>query len=187
MRVATTAIGQAFIHDDFSETLEIKLERLPLIFPLHMLAGGLALALVPLAWAARKHPRWHRPLGIVAAADVILAGMTAYPVAWIAPVSPWSAAGFTAQASVWLGFLGLGIWHIAHGRKAQHRRAMLLMAAAASGAVFFRIWLALWAILAHGRHFILFYACDAWLAWLLPLAATALLLNRTGSLRDYPR
>ena len=30
------------------------------------------------------------------------------------------------------------------------------------------------------RHYLLFYACDAWLAWGLPVALTALWLQRTG-------
>lgn len=193
IRVAMTALGQAFVHNDFSETLQVKLDALPWLFPLHMLAGGLALLLVPLAWAARRRPAWHRPLGALAACDVVLAGVSAYPVAWIGPVSPWSAAGFIAQATTWLGLLALGLWHIAHGRKAEHRRAMLLMAAAASGAVFFRLWLALWAIFGQRRHFVLFYSCDAWFAWLLPLVVMALMLNRArvpnraGPLRANPR
>lgn len=176
--VALTAVGEAFVNDQFPETLTIKVEQLPILFPVHMLAGGLALLLIPLAILARQRPTVHRALGRIAAIDVSVAGLTAFPVAWIAPVSPWSAAGFMAQATVLMTLLGLGIWHIRHGRRAQHRACMLLMAATASGAIFFRIYLALWALLGDRRHFDLFYSCDAWLAWLVPLTLTAHLLRR---------
>jgi hypothetical protein len=54
---------------------------------------------------------------------------------------------------------------------------MVLMVATTSGAVFFRIYLALWALFGTRRQFDTFYACDAWIAWLLPLALTALVLG----------
>jgi hypothetical protein len=114
----------------------------------------------------------------MAALDVLLAGLSAYPVAWIAPVSPWSAAGFMTQATVWLVLLALGIRFMLQGRRREHRACMLMMAAATSGAVFFRLYLALWAIFAHGRHFVLFYSCDAWLAWGIPLLVTAYVLKQ---------
>jgi hypothetical protein len=177
MNVVATAIMQTFDHEDFSESLSIKVETLPLLFPVHMFAGALALVLVPIALLLRRWPRWHRPAGILAAIDVVVAGITAYPVAWIAPVSAWSAAGFSAQATVWLVLLGLGIRHILSGRIAAHRVCMLLMLATTSGAVFFRVFLALWALTAQGRHFEVFYACDAWIGWLLPLGLTALWLR----------
>jgi len=182
LHVALTALGEAFVNDQFPETLAIKLEQLPILFPVHMLAGGLALLLVPLAILARKRRTWHRAIGRVAAIDITIAGLTAYPVAWVAPISGWSAAGFMAQASVWLAFLSLGVWHIKHRRRDAHLACMLLMAATASGAIFFRIYLALWALLGTPRYFTAFYSVDAWVAWLGPLAVTAYLLNRTGRL-----
>ena len=63
------------------------------------------------------------------------------------------------------------------GRIAAHRVCMLLMLATTSGAVFFRVFLALWALTAQGRHFEAFYACNAWIGWLLPLGLTALWLR----------
>jgi uncharacterized membrane protein YozB (DUF420 family) len=176
--VAGRAIVETFAQDDFPEQLAVKVEQLPILFPIHMLAGALALVLIPLAIAVRRWPRWHRPIAYVTAADVLIAGLTAFPVAWTSPVTAWSAAGFSAQAIVWMSLLALGIWHIRNGRRGAHRRAMMMMAATASGAVFFRIYLALWAILSHRHGFELFYACDAWLAWLGPLAVTAYGLRR---------
>lgn len=183
---------QTFDQDDFPEDLLIKVELLPVIFPLHMFTGALALLLIPLVLLARRWPRWHRIAGRIAAVDILIAGVTAYPVALVAPVTWWSAAGFTAQATVWLGLLALGIWNIRHGRIAAHRACMIMMAATATGAIFFRVYLASWVVFAQGRHFNVFYAVDAWIAWLLPLlAAFAFIkqadLKQGSGLRTIPR
>jgi uncharacterized membrane protein YozB (DUF420 family) len=176
--IARKAIAEAFVHSDFPEQLAIKVEQLPIVFPIHMITGALALLLLPLVIAVRHHPRVHRLLGRVAALDVTIAGLTAFPVAWVGPVTAMSAAGFMAQAIVWTSLLATGIWHIRNGRRAAHRRAMLLMAATASGAIFFRLYLAMWAILSHRHGFELFYSADAWIAWLGPLVLTAYGINR---------
>jgi uncharacterized membrane protein len=181
MLTAVKALNQAFDQQEFPDALAVKVELLPVVFPLHMFTGAMALILVPIAYALRKYPAWHRIAGRIAAADVTVAGLTAFPVAWVEPVSAWSAAGFTAQACTWLALLALAIRHIRSGRVEAHRACMLMMAATTSGAVFFRIYLALWAITAQGRHFLVFYACDAWFAWLLPLLATAVALKHWRS------
>lgn len=172
--------------DDFPESLAIKAELMPIVFPVHMVSGGLALILVPLAMAASAQPRRHRPLARLAAFDVAVAGMTALPVALVAPVTIGSALGFAMQGIVWLALLALGIRHARKGHHPQHRACMLLMAATMSGAVFFRLWLALWAIHGQPRHFELVYACDAWFAWLLPLGFTAAYLQHTASRHAKP-
>ena len=187
IRSAANAVIAAFANDDFPEALAVKVELLPVVFPVHMVTGGLALVLVPLALAARRWPRWHPLAGRIAGADVLVSGLTAYPVAWTAAVTFWSSLGFSAQATIWLALLALGVAHARAGRTERHRACMLLMLAATSGALFFRIYLALWAIFAHGRHFALFYACDAWVAWLLPLALTALMLKQAGETRALAR
>lgn len=187
IRSAAGAVEAAFVNDDFPESLAVKVELLPVVFPVHMVTGGLALLLAPLTFMLRHRARWHRLAGRVTAAVVLVSGLTAYPVAWVAPVTWWSSLGFSAQATVWLVLLALGIGHARAGRTDQHRACMLLMLAATSGAIFFRIYLALWAIFAHGRHFELFYACDAWVAWLLPLGLTALVLKQTGTIRAVAR
>ena len=40
---AIKAVTAAFLNDDFPEGLAIKVELLPVIFPLHMVTGALAL------------------------------------------------------------------------------------------------------------------------------------------------
>ncbi|MEO5586419.1 MAG: DUF2306 domain-containing protein [Novosphingobium sp.] len=191
--VVAKGLMQTFDQDDFPEALLVKVEALPVIFPVHMFTGALALILIPLALVLRPWPKWHRAAGRIAAVDVLVAGISAFPVAWTEPVTVWSGAGFIAQAAVWLTFLALGIRHIRAGRVAEHRACMLLMTATASGAIFFRIYLASWALLAPGRHFAAFYSADAWAAWLLPVLGTALaikkrpIIKQAGGWRTIPR
>ena len=142
---------------------------------------------VPLAIMLSGRPRWHRPLARATALVVLAGGITAFPVALVAPVTLGSALGFAAQGTLWLVLLGLGIYHIRAGNVAGHRACMLLMAAATSGAVFFRVYLALYAIYGPMRYYEAFYVLDAWLAWGLPVAITAWMLNRAGDLRANPR
>jgi hypothetical protein len=187
VETAWKALRAPWLVDDFPEALAVKVELLPWAFPLHMITGGLALLLVPLTLALRRWPRWHRLAGRITALDVSIAGLTAFPVALIAPVTRISAFGFAAQGAVWLALLGLGIWNIRRRRIAAHRACMLLMAATTTGALFFRIYLALFAIFGDLRHYETFYAFDAWIAWSLPLLAMAFFLKRTGAFRTYPR
>lgn len=184
---ATRAIQAAFVNDDFPEALAVKLELLPWLFPVHMIAGGAALLLVPLAILLRHQPARHRIAGRIAATSVAVAGVTAFPVALLAPVTTWSAAGFAAQGTVWLVLLVAGVIAIRRRQVMRHRACMLLMAATTSGALFFRIYLALWALYGSQRHYEAFYAADAWLAWTIPLGFTALMLKRTGAKRRDPR
>ena len=174
------ALSAVYDPGDLPEALAIKLELLPVIFPLHMVTGALALPLVPLAFALRRRPHWHRLAGRVAAVDVTIAGLTAFPVAWVVPVTFGSAAGFSAQALTWLALLATGVRAIRRRDVAAHRRAMLLMAATMSGAVFFRLYLAMFAASGSYRHYDAFYALDAWIAWLLPLIFAAIWLKRGG-------
>jgi Predicted membrane protein (DUF2306) len=174
--VALRGVFEAVFNDNFPESLLIKLEALPVLFPVHMVTGGLALLLVPLAIFAR-HTRWHKMAGRIAAFDVLVAGLTAFPVALLYPVTKLSAAGFATQGAIWIMLLGFGIWHIRHGRTAQHRVCMVLLAAVTSGALFFRLYLGLWKFFFGFKNFYNFYALDAWVAWGLPLLLMALWLR----------
>ena len=166
--VALRGISESFDNDGFPESLAIKLELMPLIFPLHMVAGGLALLLVPLTLYVRGS-KWHKIAGRVSAVDIFVAGTTAIPVALNYPVTKISAAGFATQGLVWMVLLSLGIWHIRNGRVFAHRACMLMMAAVTSGALFFRVYLGLWKWVWGFKYFYFFYAVDAWIAWGLPL------------------
>ena len=61
---------------------------------------------------------------------------------------------------------------------------MLMMVATTSGAVLFRIFLALWAIYGSWRGYERFYAADAFVAWLQPLCLCALWLRFTAAGRN---
>lgn len=167
------AFVSAFDNEEFPESLAVKVELLPVIFPVHMVTGALALVLLPLALALRHRPQLHRTVGRIAAVDVLLSGLTAFPVAWVVPVTKVSAAGFSMQAAVWLLLLGLGVHFIRRGRREAHMACMVLMVATTSGAIVFRVFLALWALFGSMRRFEAFYALDAWIAWMLPLGITA--------------
>ena len=181
IQTALKALRSPWLIDDFPEALAVKAELMPWIFPVHMIAGGLVLLLIPATLLVRRHARWHRPLGRITTLTVLAAGITAFPVALVAPVTEVSAWGFAAQGATWLLLLGLGLRNIRLRRLYAHRAAMLLMAATTAGAIFFRVYLALWAILGDMRHYEMFYAADAWIAWTLPLLAMAIFLKRTGA------
>ena len=173
---ALRGISESWDNDGFPESLAVKLELMPFLFPVHMISGGLALLLVPLAISLRFRP-WHKLAGRIAAVDILIAGITAIPVALQAPVTKISAAGFTAQSIVWLVLLTLGVWNIRQGRVKVHRACMLMLAAVTSGAMFFRVYLALSKLVIPANHFYDFYAADAWVAWGLPLLAVATWLS----------
>ena len=174
--VAVRGISESWDNDGFPEALAVKLELMPWLFPIHMISGGLALLLVPLAISLRFKP-WHKLVGRIAAADILIAGITAIPVALQAPVTKISAAGFTAQAITWLVLLTMGVWNIRRGRVQAHRACMFMLAAVTSGAMFFRVYLALSKLVIPPKHFYDFYAADAWIAWGLPLLAVAVWLG----------
>ena len=176
MFTAAKAVRETFDNGNFPEALAVKVELLPIVFPIHMLTGGLALLLVPLAIVLRG-TRWHRWAGRVAGVDILCAGVTAIPVALTAPLTPVAAAGFSTQALVWLALLAKGYWHIRRRDIAGHWQAMVMLAAVTSGAMFFRIYLALWAIYGSRRHLTVFYGVDSWVAWLLPLLFVAVILK----------
>jgi hypothetical protein len=173
---ASKALRESFDNDNFPDALAVKLELLPFIFPLHMFTGGMALVLVPLTLVLRGTP-WHKWVGRLTATDILVAGLTAFPVALQAPVTRLSAAGFSAQALTWMTLLGFGLWFIRRGQVARHRACMLMMAAVASGAMFFRVYLALWKLLGWRSGFYDFYALDAWIAWGVPFLVMALLVK----------
>ena len=62
-----------------------------------------------------------------------------------------------------------GIWNVRNRRLAAHQTCMLIVAAVTSGALLFRIFLAVWAGYGNHHSFNNFYALNAWIAWTLPL------------------
>ncbi len=142
--------------------------RLPAVFRLHMLASGVALLLIPLVIWVRRESAWHRPLGRVAAAAVVLGALTSLPVAVMSDSVAMARAGFFAQGVVWLALIVAGVSAIRRRKVADHARLMLAMAAVASGAIWVRV--ATTIVTSWQLPFDPVYGCVAWAGWLVPLA-----------------
>ena len=162
--------------------LSVVLRRLPLAFPLHMIASGIALILIPVAAFARRRTTLHRTIGRIAAAAVAVGGITALLVA-LASTAPLPArAGFFTQAVVWLALLAAAVIAIRRGDRRRHAFCMIAMAAVATGA----IWLRLCMAAAHAAEFPFSptYSVASWVCWLLPLVVTAAV---AGPVRSWVR
>jgi hypothetical protein len=166
--VAVVALlsGFGFIALPF-EMFELDLAA-PVIFRVHMITGGLTLMLAPFVIAMRHRPQWHRMLGRVLGAFVMVSGITALLVAVVSTSSFAARAGFFTQGVVWMALLGGGIVAIRQHDRARHQALMLMMVAVTTGAVWFRLITGT-AIALRLPNFDLVYALAAWLGWMLPL------------------
>ena len=150
-------------------------QRLPLLFRLHMVSAGLALVAVPITIACHGCSL-HRLVGRIAATLVLAGGITALPVA-LASEAYWLARlGFLAQGLAWIALLLAAVHAIRRGDRLRHMWLMLAVATIASGALWLRV--AAWVAAGWGDSFDAAYALAAWLAWMLPLGAVALLARR---------
>jgi Predicted membrane protein (DUF2306) len=165
--------------------LFVVLQRLPLAFPLHMIASGLALILIPIAAFARPWRGVHRAAGQLAAAAVVIGGLTALPVALASEATAVARAGLFAQGLVWLALLAVAIAAIRRREVSRHARMMIAMAAVASGAIWLR--LVIFAANAMDLPFDAAYAVATWAGWLIPLALAALLSGTTSRLANAAR
>jgi hypothetical protein len=146
-------------------------QRLPVAFPLHMIASGLALILIPIAAFLRHRRVVHRLAGRSAAICVIIGGTTALLVAVASEATIIARAGLFTQGLVWLALLAAAIVAIRRGAVIAHARLMIAMAAVASGAIWLRLFL--YGAIAAGLPFDPVYAAATWVCWLLPLALAA--------------
>ncbi|MGX1787777.1 DUF2306 domain-containing protein [Bosea sp. NPDC055332] len=181
---AGTAIAIGSKQLPLPDVLLLVCQKLPLAFPLHMIASGLALIFIAIAAATRQRRGFHRAVGRIAALCVLVGGLTALPVALASEAGPVAQAGFFAQDIVWLALLIAAVTAIRLGHAKQHARLMMAMAAVASGAIWLR--LALWLAVVLQLPFEMSYGLAAWAAWLLPLGLVAL-LGRSDSDEGQPR
>ncbi len=142
--------------------------RAPVLFPAHMLSSALALLLAPIVIAARKHPKFHRPLGRLLGVFVVIGGLTALPVAVMSHSSIAARAGFFVQGVVWISLLGAALLAIRQRNISRHAQLMVAMAAVTTGAVWFRLMTGTAIILE--LPFEPIYGFAAWAGWMLPLA-----------------
>jgi uncharacterized membrane protein len=148
--------------------LFVVLQRRPIAFPLHMVASGLALILIPIAAWARRRRDLHRALGRAAAICVAVGGASALLVALASEATIVARAGFFVQGVVWLALLAAALIAIRRGNVARHARLMIAMAAVASGAIWLR--LVMYGAVSAGLPFDPVYAAAAWACWMAPLA-----------------
>lgn len=147
--------------------LLLVLQRLPNAFPLHMVASGLALILIPIAAFTRRRGRLHRAAGRTAAICVVIGGVTALSVALASEASIAARTGFFVQGVVWLALLAAAVAAIRRGDRALHARLMLAMAGVATGALWLRLVMA--GALVLNLPFETTYAISAWTCWLIPV------------------
>ena len=152
--------------------LVIVLQRRPIAFPLHMVASGIALILIPIAAWARRRRDLHRAVGRAAAICVAAGGLSALLVAFASEATAIARAGFFVQGLVWLTLLAAAVTAIRRGNVARHVRLMIAMAAVASGAIWLR--LVICGAVAAGLPFDPVYAVAAWVCWMVPLGLATL-------------
>ena len=147
--------------------LYLVAKRLPVLFPVHMIASGMALLLIPVVIRLRRQYGWHKALGRLAAGLVCVGGLTALPVALSSEASLPARVGFFVQGIVWVLLMGAGIWAIRQRQIERHAHLMLAVAAVTSGAIWLR--LATVAAVQLELPFETVYALAAWASWLVPL------------------
>ncbi|MGY1662871.1 DUF2306 domain-containing protein [Geodermatophilus sp. SYSU D00705] len=116
-----------------------------LAFYLHVGAGGLALLLSPLQFAARlrrRAPRVHRAVGRVTVTAIAVAGPAGFVLAPLSLAGPVGTAGFGLLALLWLACAATAFRAIRRGDVAAHRRWMVRTFALTYAAVTLRLWLA---------------------------------------------
>lgn len=168
MPTGLVAIFEGTGHIPLPFNLYVVDAALPVVFRLHMLSAGLVLVLIPVVLAMRRDRRWHRALGRLAAAGVVVGAITSFPVAVESTSPDLARAGFAAQGIAWLLLLFLGLKSARRRAMNEHATFMLAMAAVASGAIWTRLTTAL--IADWDLPFDPIYAVTAWAGWLLPLA-----------------
>jgi hypothetical protein len=171
--VGAAALGSAAGFPALPEPLAQIDERLPGIFRLHMIAGGLGLVLLPWPILLRHHGHAHRALGRAALGLLFLAALTALPSAAASVAPPMARAGFLTQGAFTLYFLTAGLKAIQRKDRQSHRRSMLCAASLVSGAIVLRLML--YCAVRLDLDLVPAYAAIAWFSWGIPLAATVLL------------
>ena len=145
---------------------------------IHASCSAIALILGPFQLVNGFRVRWrlwHRRVGWVYCAAVIVGGIAAFPLSWRASFGPIAGAGFMTLAVLWLWTTGVGVRHAVQHRFEQHRRWMLRSYALTAAAITLRIYLPLSQIL--GLPFGPSYRTIAWICWVFNLIAIEVYLR----------
>jgi hypothetical protein len=132
-----------------------------------MLSSALALLLAPIVIALRHRPKFHRPLGRLLGAFVVIGGLTALPVAVLSHSPPLARTGFFVQGLVWLYLFGAAYAAVRKRDIHRHVQLMMAMVAVTTGAVWFRVITG--TAIAFNLPFEQAYALAAWVGWAAPL------------------
>lgn len=167
--VGATAIATGVGMVELFDVLAELDARLPWAFRAHMLAGGLGLAILPLAFASRRWlVRWHKSLGRVALMALFTGSLLGAFSGLASLATPAARAGFFAQGLAGCALLYGAYRAVRQGQFAMHARLMQAAAAVMSGVIVLR--LGTWGAAKLDLDFPMAYAALAWGAWLLPLA-----------------
>lgn len=178
--VALVAIALGLGLLQLPHELVIVLQRRPIAFPLHMVASGVALILIPIAAWARRRRDLHRAVGRAAAICVAAGAASALVVALASEATAVARMGFFVQGVVWLALLAAGFSAIRCGNVVLHARLMIAMAAVASGAIWLR--LVIYGAVLASLPFDSAYAIAAWLRWMAPLGLAAIVSGGSSKL-----
>ena len=146
------ALGQA----------EIK----PIAMALHMLAGGVALAVAAvqlLLIKVQRAERHHRVLGWIYGVSVLTSGVAAFALFGSSIGGLNADLGFSLLSAVWLFATGQAIFHARIQDWTAHQRWMIRSFSLCFAAVTLRIYLGVFFAL--GVPFEQFYTTLAWLCW----------------------
>lgn len=155
--------------------------RLPLAFALHAVAGGIALALLPLQLSTRRRvraPRTHRIIGRTYVSAVLVAAPAAMATALMSDRHTSSWWSFTILALLWTGTTIQALRAARDRRITDHRRWMLRSTALTAFFITFEPWVGVSVSLLPFAHDIS-VAIGVTLAWALNLAAAEAWLRRT--------
>lgn len=146
---------------------------------LHIVAGPLALILVPLQFATRLRARWprlHRWTGRVYVAACVAGGLGALAMLPGYQGSWFSGLGFAGLGLAWIGVTLTALVAIRQGDVARHRVWMIRSAALTAAAITLRLTMA--PLMAAGWTVTQTYDVTAWSCWLVNLLIAELILRR---------
>jgi hypothetical protein len=144
----------------------------------HMVAGPLSLALVPLQFWGRMRswaPMVHRWAGRI---YVVAAMLGAVSILMLLPQfrgSVWAGTGMAVNAVLWLLTTGRALWLARARRFGQHRRWMLRSAACTCSAISLRLIMA--PLIALGWEVTETYVITAWASWMVSLTLVEIYLR----------
>jgi uncharacterized membrane protein len=164
--VSVYALAALFVPALRSEIIRDRLVTLPLALVVHLAASAVALvagALQHHSGLRGRHVAFHRALGRVYVACVLLGGGAALALATASVGGTVTHVAFTLLAVLWMTSTGIAFLHVRAGRLALHRAWMIRSYTLTLAAVTLRLYLATSQIA--GLPYVDSYQAIAWLCW----------------------